>query len=277
MYKSARSKILINSLVVLCVIITMFPLIWVFVLAFLPEHAMRTYPPQLIPDSLYLDNFKQVLASNIPLGMRNSLIVVTLAISIVLVVSTFGSYGIARGSKKVRNAIYLLLLTTQMIPGVTNMVPLYRMMLSMDLLNTNIGLALIYAAGSLPLAMLILIGFFQSSVRELEEAAMIDGCNWLNVFWRIAIPLSKPGIVSAVIFTFAAGWNEFMMSMLMINDRTMMTVQVTLYLFMMDAGMRHLRYGQLTAGALFTLVPILIVYAIFQRGFVEGISAGSVK
>jgi ABC-type glycerol-3-phosphate transport system permease component len=157
------------------------------------------------------------------------------------------------------------------------MIPIYKILQTMGLLNTRMGLSLVYTATNLPLVMLILIGFYRSAVLEVEEAAMIDGCNWFEVFWRVSLPMSKPGLVSAVIFTFALSWNEFMMAMLLVTDQKVKTFQVTLYNLLQTQAQSRGRYGVVTAAALAGLIPILVVYGIFQKGFIEGLSAGSIK
>lgn len=271
-------KIFAYILAILCTLASLFPLIWIFIFAFLPDRAILSYPPQLIPDSLYLENFKFVYErTNIVRGMGNSLYTVALAVVFVLFFSSFGAYGIARSSPKLRRCIYVILLVTQMVPAMTNMIPIYTIMNKVGLLNTRIGLSIVYTANNLPLAMLLLIGFYLTAVVEVEEAAMIDGCSWFDVFFRISLPMSKPGLVSAVIFTFALSWNEFMMSMLLVTDQKIKTFQVTLYDLLLTQGQYRLQYGVLTAAALLGLLPILLVYGVFQKGFVQGISVGSIK
>lgn len=266
------------ALLTIGVIATMFPLIWIIVFAFLPEDAVRKYPPQLIPDSFYIENFKYVFErTNIVRGMTNSLIVVVVAVLFVLVLGSFGAYGIAKSSSRVRSGAYIILLITQMVPAVTNMIPIYTIMTVIGLRDTLIGLSIIYAAQQLPLSMLILIGFFKDAVVEVEESAMIDGCNWWGVFTRISLPMSKPGLVSAVIFTFALSWNEFIMAMLLTSNPLIKTFQVTLYDLLQTESQYRLRYNVLTAAALMGLIPILVVYGVFQKGFTEGLTQGSIK
>ncbi|MCL2034234.1 MAG: carbohydrate ABC transporter permease [Oscillospiraceae bacterium] len=275
---SKFGKALAYSLVCIGMLFAVFPLIWVFVFAFLPDEAMATYPPQLTPNLLYWNNFEYMInRTNIVLGMTNSFRVVLVAVLFVVFFSSFGAYGIARGSAKLRKIVYVILLMTQMIPPLTNMIPIYRILQSLNLLNTRFGLTLVYTATNLPLIMLILIGFYRNAVLEVEEAAMIDGCNWFDIFWRVSLPMSKPGLVSAVIFTFALSWNEFMMAMLLNTNQKFQTFQVTLYNLLATQVQLSGRFGVVTAAAIAGLIPILIVYAIFQKGFIEGVSAGSIK
>jgi ABC-type glycerol-3-phosphate transport system permease component len=244
----------------------------------LPQDAIKKFPPQLIPNSLYLDNFKYVVENTTIAGsMLNSLIVVLGAVLCVLVIGSIGAYGAAKSTPRHRSFVYAVLLVTQMVPAMANMIPIYTMMAKAGLLNTWAGLVLIYTVNTLPLSMLILIGFFKCTIDEIEEAAMIDGCNWWQAFVRISLPIARPGLVSAVIFTFALSWNEFMMSKLIITKPAMVTFQVSLYNMMATYVEKRSRYDLLSAAALMGLVPVLIVYATFQKGFTEGITAGSIK
>lgn len=238
------------TFLILSVGISMFPLIWIFVFAFLPEDAVRRYPPKLIPESLYLDNFQYVYErTNIVSGMTNSLFVVVLAVILVLLFGSIGSYGSARSSSKVRRNVYILLLITQMVPAVTNMIPIYNIMNFLGLRDSLIGLSIVYTAQMLPLSMLIMIGFFKGAVVEIEQAAMIDGCKLRQVFTKIALPMCKPGLVSAIIFTFALSWNEFIMAMLLTSSSNKKTFQVTLFDLLQTESQYRLRYNVLTAAA----------------------------
>lgn len=262
----------------LFLVMTLWPVLSVTSFAFLPQDAIKKFPPQLIPNSLYLENFKYVVENTtIATSMFNSLIVVLGAVLCVLVIGSVGAYGAAKSTPRHRAFVYAVLLVTQMVPAMANMIPIYTMMAKAGLLNTWAGLVLIYTVNTLPLSMLILIGFFKSTIDEIEEAAMIDGCNWWQAFVRISLPIARPGLVSAVIFTFALSWNEFMMSKLIITKPAMVTFQVSLYNMMATYVEKRSRYDLLSAAALMGLVPVLIVYATFQKGFTEGITAGSIK
>jgi ABC-type glycerol-3-phosphate transport system permease component len=271
-------SIVAYSVLTLFLIMTLWPVLSVTSFAFLPQDAIKKFPPQLIPNSLYLDNFKYVIENTtIAASMFNSLIVVIGAVLCVLVIGSVGAYGAAKSTPRHRAFVYAVLLITQMVPAMANMIPIYTMMAKAGLLNTWAGLVLIYTVNTLPLSMLILIGFFKCTIDEIEEAAMIDGCNWWQAFVRISLPIARPGLVSVVIFTFALSWNEFMMSKLIITKPAMVTFQVALYNMMATYVEKRSRYDLLSAAALMGLVPVLIIYATFQKGFTEGIAAGSIK
>jgi N-acetylglucosamine transport system permease protein len=271
-------SIIAYAILALFLVMTLWPILSVTAFAFLPQDAIQKFPPQLIPTSLYLDNFVYVWNNTtIAPSMLNSLLVVVGTILCVLVIGSIGAYGAAKSTPRYRAFVYGVLLITQMVPAMANMIPIYTMMAKVKLLNTYAGLILIYTVNTLPLSMLILIGFFKCSIDEIEEAAMIDGCNWWQAFVRISLPIAKPGLVSAVIFTFALSWNEFMMSKLIITKPAMVTFQVSLYNMFATFVERNGRYDLLSAAALMGLVPVLIVYATFQEGFTEGIAAGAIK
>jgi ABC-type glycerol-3-phosphate transport system permease component len=277
--RDVRNRSIVAYIILaLFLIATLWPVLSVTSFAFLPQDAIKKFPPQLIPNSLYLDNFKYVVENTTIAGsMLNSLIVVLGAVLCVLVIGSIGAYGAAKSTPRHRSFVYAVLLVTQMVPAMANMIPIYTMMAKAGLLNTWAGLVLIYTVNTLPLSMLILIGFFKCTIDEIEEAAMIDGCNWWQAFVRISLPIARPGLVSAVIFTFALSWNEFMMSKLIITKPAMVTFQVSLYNMMATYVEKRSRYDLLSAAALMGLVPVLIIYATFQKGFTEGITAGSIK
>lgn len=256
---------------------TIIPVLSITTFAFLPEKALKQHPPQLIPDLTYWDNFVYVLTkSTIPQGMLNSVIVVGGAIIGVLVIGSMGAYGTAKASPKFRGFVYGVLMCTNMIPAMANMIPLYMIMSKIGLLNSYQGLILIYVTNSLSLSMLILIGFFKSSIAELEEAAMIDGCNWWQAFVRISLPIAKTGLVTSVIFTFAMAWNEFMVSKLIITDPGKQTFQVAMYT-LQENYVKNGKFNYTAAASLIGLMPVLIVYCTFQKGITSGVTAGAIK
>ena len=261
----------------LFLLFTLIPVLSIVNFAFLPEKALKQHPPQLIPNLAYLENFTFVMTrSTVPRGMLNSVFVVTGTIIGVLVIGSMGAYGTAKASPKFRAFVYGVLLCTNMIPAMANMIPLYMIMNKVGLLNSFTGLTLIYITNTLSLSMLILIGFFKASIAELEEAAMIDGCNWWQAFVRISLPIAKGGLVTSVIFTFAMAWNEFMVSKLIITDPSKFTYQVTLFT-LQENYVRVGKFNYIAAASLIGLLPVLIVYGTFQKGITAGVTAGAIK
>lgn len=277
--KSIRNRTIIAYVIlILFLIFTLAPVMSVTSFAFLPQDAIKQYPPQLIPDLTYWDNFVFIFENTtVPQAMLNSLIVVAGAVICVLIIGSIGAYGAAKSTPKYRAFVYGVLLVTQMVPAMANMIPIYTIMSKAKLLNSQAGLICIYVVNTLPLSMLILIGFYKNSIDEIEEAAMIDGCNWWQAFTRISLPISKPGLVTSVIFTFALSWNEFMMSKIIITKPALSTFQVSLYNMLATYVEKKSRYDVLSAAALVGLIPVLIIYATFQRGFTEGIANGAIK
>lgn len=260
------------------VIFTLAPVLSITSFAFLPDSALKQDPPQLIPDFTYWENFSFIFRSTtVPSGMLNSICVVAGTVILVVIIASFAAYGTAKASPKFRGFVYGVLLVTQMVPAMANMIPIYRILTTLKLLNTFTGLIFIYVVGQLSLAMLILIGFFKSSIAELEEAAMIDGCNWWQAFIRISFPIARPGIVTIVIFAFAGSWNEFMMSNLIITKPNLITYQVSLYQLLATYVDKGGKFNLMSAAALVGLIPILIIYCTFQKGITSGLTVGAIK
>jgi len=272
----------VRSIVAYCILacfllFTLTPVLSIFTFAFLPEKALKQYPPQLIPDLTYWDNFIFCMTnSNIPQGMLNSVWVVGGSIIGVLVIGSMAAYGTAKASPKFRGFVYGVLMVTNMIPAMANMIPLYMILTKTGLLNSYAGLILIYITGQLSLSMLILIGYFKASIAELEEAAMIDGCNWWQAFVKISLPIAKTGLVTCIIFTFAGTWNEFMMAKLLVTEPSKATFQVTLYAFQ-ENYVKNGKFNYTAAASIIGLLPVLIVYCTFQKGITSGMTAGAIK
>jgi raffinose/stachyose/melibiose transport system permease protein len=160
-----------------------------------------------------------------------------------------------------------------MLPFQVALVPINVIYSRLGLLNTYFGLFYVYIGFGISYGILVLRGFFRTIPKELDEAAIIDGCSKFQLFWKIIIPVAKPAIATLIITDFLATWNEYLLAMVIINDNSKKTVPVGLMTFVGEHGTD---YGYLCAGVLISLLPVLAVYLIFQRYFVEGLS-GSVK
>ena len=172
-----------------------------------------------------------------------------------------------------RTGVFVFFLVGMMLPLQTALVPINVIYSKLGLLNTYFGLFYVYIGFGISFGILILRGFFRGIPREMDEAAYIDGCSKWQLFYRIILPVAKPAVATLVITDFLATWNEYLLGSVIINDNTMKTVPVGLMTFVGEHGTD---YGYLCAGVLISLIPVLTVYLIFQRYFVEGM-AGAVK
>ncbi|MCL4377726.1 MAG: carbohydrate ABC transporter permease [Actinobacteria bacterium] len=204
----------------------------------------------------------------------NSLIVTVLSVFITLVISALAAYSFSRLRYKGSNIIFYMLLLGMMIPPAAVIIPLFVIMENLKLYNTLFSLIFSYIAFGLPIATLILRGFFMSIPPELVEAARIDGSSEIGTFFRIIIPLSKPAISTVVIFLFMQNWNEFLLGLVLLKDKILYTLPVGVAIFV---GQWDSPWELVASGVIIASVPIFILYLILQDQFVKGLTAGAVK
>jgi multiple sugar transport system permease protein len=240
-----------------------------------PESELRTTPPRLLPVRWQPANFVDVLADpDFQAWLRVSLVVALASTVIVVVAATPAAYYTARHRFRGRSAFLLLVLITQMFSPTALVVGLYREFFALDLVNTYAALILTNAAFNLAFAIWILRAFFASIPREIEEAAAVDGCGRLRTLVRVVLPLSLPAMVTVVIFSFIAAWNEYIVALTLMTDpsRKPLTVGITSYV---TAYVQH--WNQLFAASLVALLPVVVLFALIERHLVGGLTAGSVK
>ena len=232
-------------------------------------------PPTFLPREWQLSTFSQILGDERFLNwLKTSVIVAVASTLIVIVVSIPAAYYTARFRFPGRMAFLLLVLVTQMFSPTALVVGIYREWFNFNMVNTYGALILTNAAFNLAFAVWILHGFFSSIPKEVEEAANLDGCSRFGTLWRVMLPLTLPGIVTAVIFTFIAAWNEYVVALTLMLDESKkpLTVGITSYV----TGYEQ-HWDQLFAAAIIAIVPVVILFAAIEKHLVGGLTAGSVK
>jgi len=212
--------------------------------------------------------------ANIGIYYRNTLIVTIGTVLMVLVIASLASYAFARMRFPGSEIIFVTVLLTMMIQPAYTLVALFRILRELGLFNNYWGLILPYTAGSLPLAIALFTPYFRSIPADLEEAARIDGAGWFKTFTRIVLPLSGPVISAVVIFTFLGAYNELLLSLVVMRDANFRTLPLGLSTLL---GRYDRNYAELFAGLTMAIVPAALVYLIFQRRFISGITAGAIK
>jgi ABC-type glycerol-3-phosphate transport system permease component len=204
----------------------------------------------------------------------NSVIVTAGSILLMIPINSFAAYAIGRLRFKGRMLIYSFLLLGIMIPGGVLGIPTFQVALALHLNNSHLGLILIYVSGSIAMGVFIMRAFFISLPKGLEEAAMLDGCNRFQCFTKIILPLAKPGIVTQIIFSGLGFWNEYFFANMMLTSEDLRTLPVALANF---SGRHGVDFPVLFAALSIITIPVIIIYIIAQRGFVEGLTAGAMK
>jgi ABC-type glycerol-3-phosphate transport system permease component len=195
-------------------------------------------------------------------------------IGAVLTVAVHAGYACARFDFRGKNLYLLLIIGTMMIPGVANIVPLYILGNLLGLLDTYLFLVLVYSVWMVPMIIWLMKGFFESIPSSLEQAAMVDGYSRWYAFYRIILPLSKPGLAAAAILVFVYVWNEFIMALTFTSSDQMRTVSVGLRYYVTSYG---IQWGELTAAVTLALLPVTVFFLILQRQFIAGMIAGAFK
>ncbi len=228
------------------------------------------------PEIIHLENYIEAMEkANILLSMKNSLIVTLGSVLIVILVAAMAGYGIARRYHNKWFRMYeTVLMGAMMVPFQTLMIPIYRMFKMMGLLNTLSGAVILIAGFNLPFAIIMFIGFIRTLPYELEEAAFMEGCGKVKIFFRIIFPLLKPITATIVVLDALWAWNEFNVSLLVLQKANVKTIPIQQYVFF---GEHSANYNMAFAAAVISMIPITLFFIISQRHIVEGMTAGAVK
>jgi N,N'-diacetylchitobiose transport system permease protein len=255
-------------------LVMIFPVYWVLNTAFKPDSEVRSFTPTFFPNEFTLDNFTSALGAEffVP-SMINGLVITGMAVAAALVVGFLAALAIARFSFHGRKAIILVILAVQLVPFLALLVPLFLMLQGADLTNSLVGVSLVYLVLLLPYTVWTLRGFISGIPRELDEAAMIDGCTRAQVFWRIILPLTGPGLVATSVYGFIQAWNEF----IIINTLNSPQKQNLMAWLLYNQTERGTAWGPLMAGAIITSIPVVVFFLIIQRNIATGLTAGAVK
>jgi ABC-type glycerol-3-phosphate transport system permease component len=254
---------------------SVFPIVWALSTSLKAPADIVSYPPNWIPSPISLEHYAQVLGgSHMPRYFGNSLLVALATILLTLVVASHGAYAAARHEFPAKNFLLFLVLATVMIPGIAVLVPLYMIMSQIGLHDTYWSLVLIYSAWQVPTVLWLMRGFFESIPRDLEEAALIDGCGPLQAFYRVIAPLTRPGLAASAVVVFVYVWNEFIIALTMTASDEMRLVPVGLYYYISAWGVE---WGKLMAAVCVALLPAVALFAILQRNFIQGLTSGSTK
>ena len=247
------------------------PILWILDVALSPGNSLGGG----FFDSVTMEHFNHILSSeSFWIWTRNSVIVSIGTTILGLALAIPAGYAFSRFKFRGRDYAMFSFLLVQMFPGVIILVPYFLVLKALGLLNTSVGLILAYSVTALPLCVWMLKGFFDTVPKELEEAALVDGCNQNQVFWRIILPLSLPAVAVTALFSFLAAWNEFLLALTFNTSEEMYTLPVGLASLISSTGQA---WGDFAAASLLVSLPVVVLFVIFQRFLIEGLSAGGVK
>lgn len=272
--KYGQKTLLYFAVLVACVLIG-FPVYWMVVTSLQDQGRLLTLPPAFVPQPLRVDGYIKVFRDYpIWLWMRNSLTVALASTVFSMLFSIFSGYSLSRFRYTGRNVFGLLILVTQMLPATLIIIPLYIIFRDMKLLDTFIGLIVANSTFALPLCTYTLKGFFDTLPKEIEEAALIDGCGPLAVLFRVVLPVSLPALVAVAVISFFTAWDEFLFANTFISDPAKWVGTMGLASF---KGEMYTPWEQVMGAAFAFTFPAIIFFVLLQRYIVSGLTGGAVK
>jgi multiple sugar transport system permease protein len=258
------------------VVATLVPFLWLVSTSFKRQVDYLAYPPKLIPPAWTLEGYRVLFQQN-QLGhfFANSVVVTLVSTGLSVFLGAFAAYSLARARLpfKLNGIIAFWMLLTRMYPAIATAIPYFVIMRDLHWLDTRKALIVTYTAFNLPFVIWLLIGFYEELPPELERAAMVDGCNAWQRFWRIVLPLSGPALVATAILSAVLAWNEFLFAV-MLTRLNAKTLPVVMSGFITDKGTQ---WDQMTALGVITVLPVLVFALAVQRYLVRGLTLGAVK
>ena len=253
---------------------TISPLVWL-VISSLKTNGELMGAPLALPKKLQFQNYRNAFeVSGLGRLFLNSIIISITATLLNVTVGSMASYAIARYDFKGKEFIFTLISAGIMVPVSALMVPVFILIKNLGLYDSKFALILTYSAMGLPLSIFIIRGFMNTIPRELEEAGVIDGCNFYQKFFKIILPLSRAGIVTAITFQFLYCWNEFIYAMLLTSSQTNRTVQVGIRFF---SNQFTTDYTSMFAAITISIIPAIAGYVVFQKQIISGLTSGAIK
>src|SRR5918996_3993568 len=264
-----------NTVLALMILWTAIPFYWMFVTSLKHDKEIYGYEATLIPEKPTLDGYVTILRDTPYLiFLRNSTVVAVGSTVISLIIACLGAYAIARLNFPGRTLLARLLVCTYLVPASLLFIPLFAIMSALRLTDTLHGLALAYLGADVPFCTWLLMGYFASIPVELEEAALVDGCNRISALVRIVLPLALPAIVVVIFFSFTRSWNEFLYAHVFTSTNQARTITTGLAIFMNEDVFF---WGPLMASTIISAIPPVAMFLILQRGVVQGLTLGGVK
>ena len=271
---SLVGAVLFNGLMILVAFIALFPIVWLMTgsLQTIEElyRGMTFWPAVPQFQNYYIAWTK----GNFSVYLPNSLFYSTVSVLGILFAASLAGYSLARVEFPGRNIVMLAILAIMIVPLPASFIALYKLLVNLGLANTRTGYIVSLMASGLPISIFILRGFFLRQPKELEDAAILDGCNAFDVFWRVMLPLARPGLAAVAVIQFLHVWNEYLLALVMFNSEALMPVQRGLTKFVSsDTPEQHI----LLAATAMSVLPVILLYTFAQKSIIQGIMEGAVK
>lgn len=270
---SKIKKLTVHVLMALYIIVILFPLLWMLVSGFKADSDIFSTPWSL-PAVWKVSNYVYVWTAYIQKNVLNSLFFTVAGTFLVIMISGFAAYAVVRFEFKHKYLVFLFILSGMMLAPQCSLIPIYKMLSMTGLYNTRIGLLIPYVAYRIPFSFFLMWSFMVNLPVEVEEAAIIDGCNIFQVFFQIVFKMSKPAIATTMVMSARYIWNDFAFALVFTEGRRLQTVPLGIFAIRSTS---QTQWGVLIAGLTLAALPMIIVYICLQKYFVEGMNSGAVK
>ena len=251
------------------------PFLWQLSTSFQNDVELTVATPSFIPSPLTFDHYANIFVEkSFQLYLRNSLIVAGLTTLFCLAIGAMAGFALSRLDIKGRFGILAAILSVSMFPQIAIVGPLYLLASDLALLDTYQGLVITYVALGVPLVTWVMFGYFDTLPREIDEAARMDGCSTVGLFWRIILPISVPSLVTTGLLAFIAAWNEFMFALAFTSNIDHQTVPVGIANF---TNLHYIPWGDIAAASIVVTIPLVLLVLLFQRHIIDGLTQGAVK
>jgi multiple sugar transport system permease protein len=255
--------------------VVLFPFYWMLNTSLKPPSEVFASPPTFISSHWSLDAYATLFTTRpVARYFLNSLVVAVGATVLSVSLAALAAYGLTRFFPRGATPFVMFLLFTKMLPETLLIIPYFQLMSDLGLLNTYLALILAYSSFALPFSVWMLIGFFRSIPRDIDEAAMIDGASYMQAFWKVILPLARPGLVAVALFTFLIAWNSYVWALVLTTDSSMYVLSVGIANMV---GEYRVQWNELMAAAVIAAVPVMVLYSLLERHLVSAITAGAVK
>ena len=251
------------------------PVLWMASNSFKKNTEIFALPPQLVTSGFSFDAYTSILTD--PTKVRffvNSYVVALSVTALTLLVAILAAYAFSRYDFPFKNALNVLVISVQAVPPITLLIPYFGLVVALKMYNTYQGLILTYMVFTLPYAIIMMTGYFNTLPRELDEAVKVDGAGAFQALWRVLVPIAVPGIVSVGIYTFMIAWNEYLFALTLTKTEDMRTVPIGIQLLM---GQHSYEWSEMMAMSILGCIPVMLLFLFFQRYFIGGMTAGAVK
>ena len=273
-----RRVVATYSILVVWALFCLLPMYWIFSTSIKSPDEATTWPPSIIPKSVTLNNYVDIFTRSRTFGWPpfiNSAIYGVGTVLITVLITSLSGFAFSRYRFRGRGALMFAILFLNMLPGLAKIIPLYVMYIRYGLYDSRLGLILLYTVGEIPLGTWLMKGYFDTVPKETEEAALVDGASALKAFRHVTLPMALPGIGAVAVISFNGAWNEYLTALILTRSAAVRPYTVALGAFAAEYG--QVEWNYIAAAAVVSMLPIIVLFSVFQRYFITGLGAGAVK